>query len=124
MTPQERAEKIVKMFMGYEKKGDSQSFYDFILIQIEEAQREAITKCNTYHCESCHQDQESGDMYPDECEPGCCCENARRIEQADKKGFSAAREKAVEIAKTVGYCDSDGACGRDEIAAQIEKMEG
>lgn len=36
MTPQERAEKIVKIFMGYEKAQDK-SFYDHVLAEIQEA---------------------------------------------------------------------------------------
>jgi len=40
MTPMERAEKIVKIFMGYEK-AQNKSFYDQVLLEIEEVQKEA-----------------------------------------------------------------------------------
>lgn len=43
MTPEERAEKVVKIFMGYEK-ADQASFYDQVLPIIREAEKEAYEK--------------------------------------------------------------------------------
>jgi hypothetical protein len=42
MTPEERAEKIVKIFMGYEVK--QASFYDQVLAEIREAVEEALAQ--------------------------------------------------------------------------------
>src|SRR6266403_3919031 len=62
----------------------------------EECVKVNLKKCITFHCESCHQDQNEFDFPPDECEPGCCCEDLRRIKKADAEGYRRGIEEATK----------------------------
>ena len=72
MNNRERAEKIVRIFMGYEKSSDK-SFYDQVVVVLDEAVREAWGQDDLDHF--------------------------RRVQkQGFREGFAAAREKAAGIA--------------------------
>lgn len=78
MTPTERAQKIVKLFMGYEKASDK-SFYDEVLAQIEEAEREAYDR-------GCFDQLQIGQAY---------------LDKERERVFASAREKAAGIIEEV-----------------------
>lgn len=89
MTIEERAEHIVKIFMGYEKRSDK-SFYDEVLIQITQACDEARAEANELI------DMRTKTIQDDH---NRCAHNADElVSKAYEKGFSDAIERAAKVA--------------------------
>lgn len=82
MTNQDRAEKIVKIFIGYEKASDK-SFYDEVLVQLDEAVANEFAEGALDQQRRC----------------------AKHCEQQRAEGFAAAREQAAGMFKPDKYPD-------------------
>ncbi len=131
MTRQERASHAIQMaFKHWSKEPklklmDDELLHKEIVAQIEEAEREAVKACATFHCESCHQDQDEFGFPPDECSPGCCCDVLRTIKKEKAKGYAEGFRAAVEKAKGIAKEIMDPISKRkgDYIAQRIGEME-
>lgn len=104
MTPEERAEKIVRDIWGYgpgELMPDTENTIGQLAAQIAEAEREAVNSIG---------------------------QEVRFMQMGEKsyyrEGFAAAKAKAVVVARMGRACGCpDPACAGNLIAAQIEGME-